>query len=94
MNVSVILTLLGFLTALGGFILSLVKSINEFSNNISAMLAQLKIAVDDLTINVNQLRDENKQSHLRLWKHNDEQDDILSEHEQRLIILEKGDKQK
>ena len=94
MSVSVILTLLGFLTALGGFILSLIKSINEFSNNISAMLAQLKMAVDDLTINVNQLRDDNKQSHLMLWKHNDEQDDIISEHEQRLIILEKGDKQK
>lgn len=52
-------------------------------------------AMTELTMNIKNLTDKfatfennNHESHKRIWEHNEEQDDLLREHEKRLTIME------
>lgn len=74
----VIVSLVGFAIAVGTPIVKLNTSITRLITHMDAMDEGL----DELTAR-------NSKSHERLWKHNDEQDKQLADHEKRIYGLEK-----
>lgn len=53
-------------------------------------ITKLTVVMDGLRATVEANRIENKASHERIWDHNKEQDDAISNHETRISILEKS----
>ena len=54
---------------------------------LNASITQLKALLDSV---VKQVQDNDRSNHKRLWEHNEEQDEILQNHETRIHDLEKG----
>lgn len=79
--VGVIIALVGLVIAIGAPVLKLNTSITR----LIAQLNNLDEGLDELTAR-------NAKSHERLWRHNDEQDKTLKEHEKRIIVLEEKEK--
>lgn len=52
-------------------------------------ITKLTVVVERLEEGLNSLVDTNRDSHKRLWDHNEEQDDQLKDHERRIGALEK-----
>ncbi len=70
--------------ALVGFGISInapLMKLNTSITNLNALVDTLKCAVD-------RIDSENQKSHERLWTHNEEQNDNLSDHEQRITKIE------
>lgn len=76
--VGVIITLIGFSASIVTPIVKLTKTITK-----------LTVAMDGLRETVEANRRDNKASHERIWDHNKEQDDAISNHETRITVLEK-----
>lgn len=77
----VIVTLVGFAIAIGTPIIKLNTSITKLIEG----LHNLGEGMDELT-------EKNSKSHERIWKHNDEQDKQLGNHETRITLLEEKEK--
>ena len=58
-------------------ILQVVKSITELNESIKNLVEKF-----------NSFEVNNNDAHKRIWDHNDEQDDILQDHEKRISIME------
>ena len=67
-----------------GFIVSIVTPILKLTK----VMTQLTISVENLREVVDQMGAQNTESHKRIWEHNDEQDEKISNHEQRIFKLE------
>lgn len=76
--VGVIITLIGFAASIVTPIIKLTKTITK-----------LTVVMDGLRETVEANRIDNKVSHERIWDHNKEQDDAISNHETRITVLEK-----
>ena len=76
-TVTVIIALTGLVVGIATPIVKLTSSITKFSTILENLIAQEKKA-----------EDENRASHKEIWERNDEQDDLLNKHEQRIGILE------
>lgn len=64
-------------------------------NPVSKSTKENTKAMTELTMNIKNLTDKfatfetnNHESHKRIWEHNEEQDDLLKNHEKRLTIME------
>lgn len=75
------------IVAIVGFIITIFKASRYFT--------RMESATESLTESIKALRDEiktmgsdNRASHKRLWEHNEEQDDILKDHETRITVIE------
>lgn len=77
----VIVALIGFTVAIGTPIVKLNTSITRLIDGLN----NLGIGLDELT-------EKNSKSHERIWKHNDEQDKQLGNHETRITLLEEKEK--
>lgn len=51
-------------------------------------MTELNESIKTLTDKVNVFETSNDNAHRRIWKHNDEQDEILQDHEKRIFIME------
>ena len=74
----------GVLVVLLGLGVTVVKPLLELNSSIVKLTARL----DQLTGSLSDIRDRNAKSHDRLWKHNEEQDAALDDHERRITVLE------
>lgn len=79
--VGIIIALVGFAIAVGTPVIKLNTSITK-----------LIFHIDSLDQGLEKLETKNHESHGRLWKHNEEQDKELDDHEKRIIILEEKEK--
>ena len=77
----VIVSLVGFAIAVGTPIIKLNTSITRLIDRLN----NLDENMDELTVR-------NSKSHERIWKHNEEQDKQLNEHEKRITVLEENEK--
>ncbi len=74
----------GVLVVLVGLGVTVVKPLLELNASIVKLTARL----DQLTGSLSEISDRNAKSHDRLWKHNQEQDGVLDDHERRITVLE------
>lgn len=74
----------GVLVVLLGLGVTVVKPLLELNSSIVKLTARL----DQLTGSLSDISDRNAKSHDRLWKHNEEQDAALDDHERRITVLE------
>lgn len=75
--VGVILGLVGLGATIGGPLIQLVKSITK-----------LTAVVEHLDKELKEQKEQNVQSHAKLWAHNVEQDNKIEDHEKRIYFLE------
>ncbi len=78
-------TVVSVIVVLVGFVISLVKPLIS----LSSALTRLTDAVGVLERELKSIAGKNSEAHARLWGREAEQDQILQEHEVRLIMLEK-----
>lgn len=78
-TVTVIIALVGLGAAVIKPIVSLTQSITR-----------LTVVVDRLERELDDQSEHSRESHKRLWDHNDEQDNRLDDHERRIHDMEKG----
>ena len=57
---------------------------------LNTSITQLKALLDSVVKQVQDNDSSNSASHKRLWEHNEEQDELLQDHETRIHDLEKG----
>jgi cell division protein FtsL len=55
-------------------------------------ITKLTTLLDTMAENFKDLTTDNSKSHDRIWKHNDEQDKMLNDHETRISVIEHGGK--
>ena len=55
---------------------------------LTSSITKLIGSVEGLRNDLNKQEMDNKESHKELWEHNDKQDTILNQHENRIIVLE------
>lgn len=77
-------TVVGVIVTLVGLAASIVAPIIKLTKTIT----QLTVVMDGLRETVEANRKDNKASHERIWDHNKEQDDTISNHETRITVLE------
>lgn len=77
----VIVSLVGFAIAVGTPIIKLNTSITRLIDRLN----NLDESMDELTV-------KNSKSHERLWNHNEKQDELIKDHEKRIIVLEEKEK--
>lgn len=58
---------------------------------LNATMTRLSTLVEALEKKVDNQAASSKESHRRLWEHNDEQDGKIADHEKRITILERKD---
>ncbi len=74
---------LGIFALVGG-IATIVKPMIDLTKSISA----LTVIVDEFRHDLDEQRTRSKNAHERLWKHNEEQDEKIQDHELRIHSLE------
>lgn len=84
MVVGVIVTLVGLFLTIGRPILELNKSMVTYGIEIRHNSQEVSSLKDEIKAQ----REDARNSHQRLWDHNDKQDEKLNDHEQRIGLLE------
>jgi hypothetical protein len=74
----------GVLAALVTFALAIGTPIIKLNTSITRLIDRL----NNLDEGLEELTTKNSKSHERLWKHNEEQDKAIQEHETRITLLE------
>lgn len=74
---------LGIIT-LFGFVVSIVTPILKLTK----VMTELMVSVDGLKDTFNQMNTKNEENFKELWKHIEEQDDIIKTHEKRIFKME------
>lgn len=74
--------------AVMGFCLTVFK-ISGFFNSLDSSMKMLNASITRLNEELKESNKTNKESHARLWHHNEEQDEKLNDHETRLKLIEK-----
>ena len=80
------------LISLVGLFMTVGKPIISLNNNITLLRADIQQnskEIEEQKSELQKQREYAKESHRRIWDHNDEQDKILGDHETRIAILEK-----
>jgi cell division protein FtsL len=72
------------IVALVGFIISVTTPLMKLNTSIT----KLNNSVDVLKSAIDRIDTENEESHKRIWKHNDEQDEIIAEHSRKINNIE------
>lgn len=74
----------GVLIALVGFGVTVVKPLLALNTSI----VKLTTRIDLMTDSLDEISTKNEKSHDRIWRHNDEQDATIDDHEHRITVLE------
>lgn len=74
----------GVIIALVGFVASIVKPMTNLTKSITKLTVMVERLEDDMKAQ----RSSAKASHQRLWDKCAEQDELLSDHERRITVLE------
>jgi predicted PurR-regulated permease PerM len=73
--------------ALFGFVVAVVTPLLKLNTTI----VKLMESMNNLSKTLDDFKDKNTESHRRIWEHEEKQDEILSDHETRIKLIE-GDK--
>lgn len=76
-------------TTIAAFIILIFRA-SRFFAKLEGSTDNLNDAIKALKNEVQLLGQNNYEGHRRLWHHNDEQDNILADHETRITVIEKG----
>lgn len=71
-----------------GVIVSFVAAIAAPLLKLNTSITKLNSSVDVLKAAIDRIEDDNKESHSRIWKHNDSQDKIIEEHTKKINNIE------
>lgn len=71
--------------ALAGFAISIITPIIKLTKSITTLTVTLEQVDNRLTAQ----EQSSKNSHKRLWEKNEEQDEILNDHEKRITLIER-----
>lgn len=74
----------GVIIALVGLGATVVKPLLALNTSI----VKLTTRIDQMTDSLDEISTKNEKSHDRIWRHNDEQDATLDDHEHRITVLE------
>ena len=74
--------------ALVGLIVTAAKPLMQ----VNSTMVHLSEQMQSLTDKLSDFSERNTKSHERIWKHNDEQDAVLDDHEHRITVLEEAKK--
>ena len=77
-------TVVGVVIALMGFAAAIVGPVVKLNTSIT----KLTVTMDALASRLVKIETDNHDSHKRLWRHNDEQDAVLNDHEHRIKVME------
>lgn len=55
---------------------------------LNTSITKLNVSIDNLKSTVDRIENDNKVDHDKIWAHNDEQDEKLDKHEERLTTIE------
>lgn len=72
------------IVALVGFVISITTPLMKLNTSIT----KLNNSVDVLKNAIDRIDADNEESHKRIWKHNDEQDEIIAEHSKKINNIE------
>lgn len=79
------------IVAIVGFIITVAKCAKYFVENITNLVKSnenLTDAIKNVSDDLKEALDHNKESHKKIWEHNDKQDIILNDYEVRISIIE------
>lgn len=82
--------------ALVGLIVTVTTPLIKLNSNITRLTVILdgnKAELEEQKKALSAQKAESRESHRRLWAHNDEQDNILNDHETRIRVLEQQNKE-
>lgn len=74
----------GVIIALAGLLATVTAPLIKLNGNITS----LNVTLNQMRKDVDAQKESSKESHRRLWEHNEEQDEKLENHECRIKILE------
>lgn len=77
-------TVITVLVALVGLLATVGAPVIKLNSN----LTKLTVLLDTLKNDMQEQKKSTKESHRRLWEHNDEQDGRIENHEKRITLLE------
>lgn len=69
----------------------LIKAMTDLATKMTTLsmsVDNLESKFDNVQSRIEKNEDHSRESHLRLWKHNEEQDKRLDEHDKRILLLE------
>jgi hypothetical protein len=69
-------------------IVAFVASVTGPLIKLNTSITKLNASVDVLKSAIDRIDTDNEESHNRIWKHNDEQDEIIAEHERKISNIE------
>lgn len=72
------------IVAIFSFLVAVITPITKLTQSIT----KLTVVVDKLSEDVDNQRTQSIESHDKLWRHNDEQDKQINDHEKRIYALE------
>ena len=75
-----------------GAIAAFVGTVYKLSGIFNSLETSIKILTNEakrLSEEMRETREDNKESHRRLWMHNEKQDEKISDHERRISMIEK-----
>lgn len=78
-------SVVGVIVVLAGLALSIGGPVLKLNSTISRLIARL----DHLDADTKRIELKNNESHDKLWKRSDEQDEKLADHEKRIYTIEK-----
>lgn len=88
-TVTVIIALVGLI----GTVTTPLIKLNSNITRLTVILDGIKAELEEQKKALSAQKAESRESHRRLWAHNDEQDNILNDHETRIRVLEQQNKE-
>lgn len=74
----------GVIIALAGLLATVTAPLIKLNGNITS----LNVTLNQMRKDVDAQKESSKESHRRLWEHNEEQDKRLDEHDMRITLIE------
>lgn len=79
------------IVAILGFVITVAKCAKYFTENITNLInsnKNLAHTINSLSDDLKEATEHNRESHKKIWEHNDKQDIILNDYETRISIIE------
>ena len=80
MTIEDLVTLLGIVLAVFSVVTPIIK--------LTKTMAELTIGVQALKDSLNNIITKNHDAHSRMWEHNKRQDEVINDHDKRIVIVE------
>jgi hypothetical protein len=80
MTIEDLVTLLGIVLAVFSVVTPIIK--------LTKTMAELTIGVQALKDSLNSIISKNHDAHSRMWEHNKRQDEVINDHDKRIVIVE------